>query len=187
MAVNKNQRKAIDKILIGLGIVATAVLLAVGGLAWWAYSFTSTNVKNELAAQKIFFPPAGSPAITTLPAEHQAEIAKYAGQQLLDGAQAKAYANHFIAVHLENVAGGKTYSEVSSEALKDPANQKLQTQANILFKGETLRGLLLGDAYAFWTVGQIAQIAAFICFAAAAIMAVLVFMGLGHLALSNKK
>ena len=105
----------------------------------------------------------------------------------MNGTQAKAYANHFIAVHLEEVAGGKTYAEVSTEALKDPTNQKLQTQKTVLFQGETLRGLLLGDAYAFWTVGYIAQIAAFICFAGAAVMAVLVFMGLGHLAMISKK
>jgi len=187
MAVNKNQRKTIDKILIGLGIVATGVLLAIGGMAWWAYSFTSTNVKNELAAQKIFFPPVGSPAISALPAEDQAKINLYAGQQLLNGDQAKVYADNFIGVHLEEVADGLTYAEVSSKALKDPTNTKLQGQANTLFKGETLRGLLIGDAYAFWTVGHIAQITALICFASAAIMALLVFMGLGHMAMTNKK
>jgi hypothetical protein len=36
---------------------------------------------------------------------------QYAGQQLLTGQQAEAYADHFIAVHIANMGGGKTYSQ----------------------------------------------------------------------------
>ena len=187
MAVDKSKRKTIDKILTSLGVVATIALLAIGGLAWWAHSFTTSNVHNELAAQKIYFPDKGSPAITALPSADQAKVNAYAGQQVLDGRQAKVFANNYIAVHLSEVAGGQTYAEVSAQAVKDPTNVKLQGQANTLFKGETLRGLLLGDAYAFWTIGYIAQIAAFVCFAAGGIMAILVFMGLGHLAIISKR
>src|SRR5476651_1972979 len=100
----KSQRKTIDTVFVLLGTVTAAVLLAVGGLAWHAYSFAKTSVQTELAAQKIFFPPQGSPAITALPATDQAEMNKYAGQQLVNGAQAKVYANNFIAVHLNEVA-----------------------------------------------------------------------------------
>ncbi|HSW37739.1 MAG TPA: hypothetical protein VLG37_05240 [Candidatus Saccharimonadales bacterium] len=181
MATKVEKRKIIDQVLICLGVVATLVLLAIGGLASWAYSFTTSNVHNELAAQKIFFPPAGSAAITALPAADQAQVSQYAGQQLLDGNQAKVYANNFIAVHLSEIAGGQTYAEVSSQALKDPTNAKLQGQANTLFKGETLRGLLLGDAYAFWTVGMIAKIAAVVAFVGAGLMFILVLLGLRHL------
>ncbi|MGZ6005245.1 MAG: hypothetical protein ACXWLH_03770 [Candidatus Saccharimonadales bacterium] len=187
MAVDKSKRKTIDKILISLGVVATVVLFVAGGLAWWAYSFTSHNVRNELAAQKIYFPADGSPGLTALPAADQAKVAPYAGQQVLDGRQAKVFANNYIAVHLSEVANGQTYAEVSAQALKDPTNTKLQGQANTLFKGETLRGLLLGDAYAFWTVGYIAQLTALIFFAAGGIMGILVILGLGHLALINKR
>ena len=81
---------------------------------------------------------------------------QYGGQQLTTGPQAETYANHFIAVHLQEVAGGKTYAEVSSAALADPKNAALQEQAQTLFRGTALRGLLL-NAYAFWTVGQIAR------------------------------
>ena len=48
-----------------------------------------------------------------------------------------------------------------------------------LFKGETLRGLLL-DAYAFGTMGMIAGIAAIAAFIAAAIMLILGGLGLVH-------
>jgi len=179
---NVERRKFIDKTLISFGVVATVALLAIGGLAWWGYSFATNNVHDNLAEQKIFFPAAGSPGLTSLPAADQSQVSKYAGQQVLTGDQAKVFANNYIAVHLKEIAGGQTYSEVSAAALKDPANAKLQGQANTLFKGETLRGLLLGDAYAFWTVGMLAKLAALVSFVAGGVMFVLVLLGLRHLA-----
>jgi hypothetical protein len=107
---------------------------------------------------------------------------QYAGKQLLTGPEAKAYANHFIAVHLTEIAGGKTYSQVSALSLADPSNLALKAQAQTLFQGETLRGLLLGDAYAFATVGQIAQIVAIILFIGGGVMLIFVLLGLAHLA-----
>lgn len=175
----KNKRKSIDKLLTSLGLVVTITLVLFGGLALWAYTFTETNVRNELASQKIYFPPKGSPALAD--PQISKYLNQYAGQQLLTGPQAKAYANHFIAVHLEKVADGQTYAQVSTKALADPGNAKLQQQAQTLFKGETLRGLLLGDAYAFSVVGQIALVAAIVCFSAAALMFLLVLGGVWHL------
>jgi hypothetical protein len=181
----KSNRKTVDTVFVLLGIVMTVVLLVVGGLACYASNFAKTSVKNELSEQKIYFPEKGSPAITSLPAEDQAQVNKYAGQQLVNGDQAKVYANNFIKVHLDEVAGGQTYAEVSSKALANPTDTKLQGQVNTLFKGETLRGLLLGDGYSYWTFGKIAQYAAVASFAGAALMAVLVLMGLPRI--TNKR
>ena len=179
MPNKKTKRRMLDKTLTLLGAVATVALLIIGGLSWWAYSFTTTNVQSELAAQKIFFPPAGSPQLKNpLIGPY---LDKYAGQQLLTGAQAKAYANHFIAVHLSEIAGGKTYAQVSAEAQASPGNPQLKAEAQTLFQGETLRGLLLGDAYAFSTVGQIAMVVSIVCFVAGAMMVVLVLLGLWHM------
>lgn len=175
----KAQRKTIDKIFILLGTATTLVLLVFGGLAWKAASFAKTSVHDELAAQKIYFPAKGSPALD--PAEFPS-LQQYAGQLVDNGPKAKAYANDFIGKHLEKVAGGKTYSEVSALALQDPSNPVLQQQKATLFQGETLRGLLLGDGYAYWTFGQIAQYAAITAFVGAGIMALLVWMGMMHLA-----
>jgi hypothetical protein len=135
-------------------------------------------VHDQLAAQKIFFPPAGSQALA--PPEVGRYLNQYAGQQLVNGAQAKAYADHFIAVHLKEAAGGQTYAQVSSQALQNPNDAKLAGQVQTLFRGETLRGLLL-NAYAFWKIGQIALIAAVASFALAAVMLVLTFLGFWHL------
>jgi hypothetical protein len=86
-----------------------------------------------LAPQKIFFPSAGSPAL--LPG-----VKQYAGQQLLTGAQAKAYANDFIGVHVTKIADGQTYAQVSAKSQADPKNATLTAQKTALFQGETLRG-----------------------------------------------
>ncbi len=171
-------RKMIDKILTSVGAIATVALLAMGGLAWWAYSFTTNQVTTELSAQQIYFPPAGSSALAS--DKIGPYLNQYAGQQLTTGDQAHAYANHFIAVHLEEIAGGQTYAQLSTKAQADPTNAKLQGQVATLFKGETLRGLLL-NAYAFWTVGMIAQLAAFVAFVAGGIMAVLTILGFWHM------
>lgn len=180
MPSNK-KRKTIDKALVALGSVATVVLLLAGGLAWWGYSFTTSNIHDQLAAQQIYFPPKGSPALAD--PQIGPYLNQYAGQQLLTGTQAKAYADHFIAVHLSKIAGGQTYAQVSAAAQADPQNAALKQKAQTLFQGETLRGLLLGDAYAFSVIGNIAKIAAIVCFVAAGIMAILVALGIWHASL----
>ena len=174
----KSDRKTIDKVFVLLGVVATAVLLVVGCIAWYAGNFAKDTVRSELTAQKVYFPPKDSPALAALPASDRVAMEKYAGQQLTTGDQAKIYANNFINVHLSEVAGGQTYAEVSTAALKDPTNKTLQTQKTVLFQGETLRGLLLGDGYAYWTFGSIAHMAALASFIGAGVMAVLVALGL---------
>jgi hypothetical protein len=95
------------------------------------------------------------------------------------GQQAEVYANDFIAVHLQEIGGGKTYSQLSAAAQADPTNTVLAGQVATVFKGTTLRGLLL-EAYAFSTFGQIALVASIISFVLAGIMLVLTMLGLLH-------
>jgi hypothetical protein len=173
----KTQRKIIDKVFIMLGVCAAAVLLVIGGLAWWGYSFTHKQVREELVSQKIYFPPKGSAALD--PAEFP-DLQKYAGQQVDNGAKAKAYANGFIGRHIEKIAGGQTYAQVSSASLADPANATLQQQKTSLFQGETLRGLLL-NAYAFDMIGLISYYVAATAFIGAGIFAIFALLGLNHL------
>jgi len=104
---------------------------------------------------------------------------QYAGQQLTTGAQAEVYADHFIANHLKVIGGGKTYAQLSAEAIAQPKNAALAAQVATVFKGETLRGLLL-NAYAFGTMGMIAGIAAIFAYVAGAVMLVLSGLGLWH-------
>lgn len=133
--------------------VLAVVLLVVAGLAFWAGSFVTSQVHDQLAAQNISFPEAGSESISD--PEIEPYISKYAGQQVLTGAQAEAFANHYIAVHLESIGGGKTYSELSTESQAAPDDTELAAKVQTMFRGETLRGMLL-TAYAFGTMGTVA-------------------------------
>lgn len=173
----KAQRKVIDKVFILLGVCATAVLLVVGGLACYGYSFTHKQVRDELVSQKIYFPPKGSPALD--PSEYP-DLQQYAGQQVDTGAKAKAYANGYIGRHVEKIANGQTYAQVSTAALADPTNATLQKEKTSLFQGETLRGLLL-NAYAFDTLGIISYYVAVTAFIGAGVFAILVLLGLARL------
>jgi hypothetical protein len=170
------RRKTFDTLVSVGGFVMAGVLLLAGVLGFWAYSFTNSQVHDQLASQKIFFPAAGSKAIA---GPQFAALQQYAGQQLTTGAQAEAYANHFIAVHLSEVANGQTYAQVSAASIADPTNTVLQGQVATMFKGNTLRGLLL-NAYAFWKVGQIALIASILAFGGAAALLILSILGLRH-------
>ncbi len=172
------RRRTFDIILSSVGALLVVVLVTAGALLMWGYTFANGSVHDQLVAQQIYFPPAGSDALK--PPQIGPYLNQYAGQQLTTGAQAEAYADHFIAVHLSEVANGQTYAQVSAAAQADPNNAQLQTQVNTLFKGETLRGLLL-NAYAFWKLGQIALYAAIAAFIGAAVMLVLTVLGFTHM------
>ena len=141
-------------LVLQVGLIG--VLSFAAGFLFWANSFSHGMVRDQLSAQQIFFPPAGSPALDP---KVYPTLQQYAGQQLLTGDQAQAYANDFIGHHLQSVAGGKTYSQVSALAIANPTDTKLAAQVQTLFRGETLRGLLL-NAYGWWQVGQYALYAA---------------------------
>jgi hypothetical protein len=148
-----------------IGFVATrrvvevilVLILGVGsGLLFYGSHFGLNMVHSQLSAQDIVFPAKGSPALS--PAEFP-DLQRYAGQKVDTGPKAKAYANGFINRHLAAVAGGQTYSQVSTASQADPTNAKLTAQVATLFKGETLRGLLL-YAWGWSVVSTIALYAA---------------------------
>jgi len=170
------KRRTFDVLVSTVGLFLAAVLVVAGSLLTWANHFVDHEVHTQLAAQKIFFPAKDSPAIQ---APEFAAMKKYAGEQLTTGAQAETYADHFIANHLKEIGGGQTYAQLSAQAQADPTNTKLAGTVETMFKGETLRGLLL-NAYAFGTMGTIAGIAAICSFVAAAVMLVLGGLGLWH-------
>src|SRR5262245_33564086 len=164
-------RSTLDRLISIGGLLLAIVLLIAGGLLVFASIFIGNEVHDQLAAQKITMP-TDQTGLDSLPAEDKAAMEPYAGQQMTNGKQAKAYADHYIAVHLSEVAGGKTYSEVSGEYLAQcsdpeaaatPDCEQLAAAKATLFQGETLRGLLL-YGYAFATMGTIAGYAAIAAF-----------------------
>jgi hypothetical protein len=171
------RRRTFDAIATAAGLVLAAILLVAGGLLMWSHSFVGSQVHSQLAAQKIFFPPSNSPAIK---APEFAAMHQYAGQQMTTGAQAEVYADHFIANHLKEIGGGQTYAELSAKSLAQPKNAALAGQVQVMFRGETLRGLLL-NAYAFGKMGEIALWGAIASFAGAALLLILSAIGTVHM------
>ena len=170
------RRRTFD-ILVSVGGLILAAVLVVGGLLLvWAHNYTHDEVSSQLAAQKIYFPPANSPAIA---APEFAPMKQYAGQQLTTGPQAKVYADSFIANHLKEIGGGQTYAQLSSQLQTQPNNTQLAKTVQTMFQGETLRGLLL-SSYAFWTLGSIAGWGALAAFIAAGLLLILAVFGIVH-------
>ncbi|HWU33298.1 MAG TPA: hypothetical protein VN108_10505 [Marmoricola sp.] len=172
------RRRTFDALLTTSGMLVATILLVAGGLLTWAHSFVNDQVTNQLASQQIFFPAKGSAALDN--SQIKPYLEQYAGQQLTTGAQAEAYANHFIAVHIAEMGGGKTYAQLSAESLANPTNTQLSGLVATVFRGETLRGLLL-NAYAFWKMGQIALYAAIAAYVGAGLMLLLSLLGFMHL------
>ena len=189
------RRRTIDVVLIAAGIVIAAVLAIAGGLLTWGSNFADDYVSDELSSQNIFFPDQAS-----LEEEGRDDLVKYADEQVTTGAEAEAYAS-FIDGHLEGIADGLTYAELggpqgearaalaeATDAGEDDATvaelqatvDEITGQRDSLFRGETLRGLLL-STFAWSTIGNIAGIAATVAFIAAAAMVILVVLGFFHL------
>ena len=171
------RRRTFDALAVTAGVLIAGLLLVAGGLLTWGHNFVTSEVHTQLAAQKIVFPPANSPAVK---GAQFAPMRQYGGQLMTTGAQAQVYADHFIAVHLTEIGGGQTYSQLSAKALAQPKNAALAAQVQTMFRGETLRGLLL-NAYAFWTIGQIMAWAAIAAFAGAGLLLILAIFGFVHL------
>lgn len=127
-----------------IGMIVAGILALVGG------TYVKDVVHDQLVPQKIFFPQKGE--------ELPENLNEYAGEQVDTAAEAKAFADDYIGLHLKGIGGGKSYSEVSGEFMKDPNNAELAQQRQTLFMGETLRGTLL-SAWGWGTVGTIASIA----------------------------
>ena len=172
-------RSFLDRLVSATGAIVGVVLLAAAALLFYAHSYVHGQVADQLKEQQITFPAAGSQAITSLPAADQKEITRYAGQTMQTGAQARAFADHYIKVHLGEVANGQTYAQVSAKSLANPDDQKLAGQVQTLFRGETLRGLLL-NAYAFDTMATVAWIAAWISLIAGVLLLLMAFLGIRH-------
>jgi len=111
------RRRTFDLITSSVGVLLAVLLLVAGGLLIWAYTFVNNQVTQQLTEQQITFPAANDPSIKALPPDDAAAMKQYAGQLMTTGAQAETYANHFIAVHLKEIGGGKTYSQLSVDRL----------------------------------------------------------------------
>ena len=177
-------RSAFDKLISWTGLALAVVLLVAGGLLTWANTFINDQVVDQLSMQNITMPEGD--ALASLPKDDANALEPYAGSPMDTGAEAKAYADHYILVHMNAASDGRTYQEVSGEyqamtvaEKASPQGQALAGLRETLFQGNTLRGLLL-YGYAFATMGTIAGIAAIVSFAGAAFLLALFILGLVH-------
>ena len=171
------ERKAWDRLVSTAALVVAIALLLVGGLAIYGGNFGQNNVRDRLEPELVTFPP--FEAMT--PEEKQA-VGEFAGQQVTNGAQAQAFAT-YIGGHLEFINDGKTYAETSAAARVEGLDPKvaadLSAKADVLFKGETLRSIML-NAYGWWTVATIALYVGYAMIALGILLGVLSILGFWH-------
>ena len=170
-------RKAWDQLVSTAALVIAVVLVLMGAAAIYGGNFGRDNVKDRLTPEHIQFPP-----LEAMTDEEKAEVGDFAGQQVVNGTQAEAF-SRYIQGHLVGINDGKTYSETSAaareEGLDPDTAAELQGLADTLFKGETLRSILL-NAYGWWTVATIALYAGIFMVLAGIAMGFLSFLGFRH-------
>jgi len=181
------RRKSFDILVSAGGAMLALVLVVAGALAIWGYSYTNSTVHSQLAEQDITFPAkaafAHAQAGTEITPSMIPSVSQYAGEKMTTGAQAEVYANDFIAVHLKEIGGGKTYSQLSAAAMALPtgsaAYNAAEATVQTVFQGTSLRGMLL-NAYGWWEVGQVALVGGIVSFCLAGITLLLSGIGLWH-------
>jgi len=188
-------RRTLDVLFSAGGVALAALLLVLGLVMTSNANFAKGYVKDQLTQQKITFK-----TVDTLAADEKQSpcLVKYAGQPLTTGKQAECYANDFIGLHVKAAADGQTYAELgvpqseirdkvtAAQKSNDPALPSLQkqladitTQRETLFKGETLRGLLL-TSFGFSVFGVKGAQVATVAYIVAALLALLSLAGFVH-------
>jgi hypothetical protein len=189
------KRRTLD-VLTSMGALGVAGLLLVLGLVMTSNAnFAEAYVRDQLSQQNITFKSAET---LTSEEKQSACLVEYAGELLVSGKQAECYANDFIGLHVKATAGGQTYAELgtpqsdlrakvaAAQQANDPnlpgLQQQLTTvtaQRETLFKGETLRGLLL-TSFGFSVFGVKGGEAATVAYIVSAVLALVAAAGLLH-------
>lgn len=189
------KRRTLDIVFSFGGLALAGLLLILGLVMANQANFAETYVKDQLGQQKITFTP-----VVGLSAEEKKAtcLVDNAGKDLLTGKQAECYANEYIGLHVTEINDGKTYSQTSGEARAKKAeadaakasgaanaavlageSAALTGKTDALFRGETLRGLLL-TSYGFSIFGERAGQAGFVAFAAALVLLLASLAGFAH-------
>jgi hypothetical protein len=189
------KRRTLDVLFSAGGIALAGLLLVLALVMTSNANFSKNYVKDQLSQQHITFKTAA-----TLTAEEKQSpcLVKYAGQPLTTGKQAECYANDFIGLHVKAAANGQTYADLgapqsaltakvaAAQTANDPALPSLQKQLTTItaqretvFKGETLRGLLL-TSFGFSVFGVKGGQVATVAYIVAGLLALLSLAGFVH-------
>lgn len=170
-------RRTWDEIVSGAGAVVAVMLVMVGIAAIYGGWFGRENVSDRLEPQNISFP-----SRDAMTAQEREEIGEFAGERVDTGPEAEAF-SRYIGGHLAQVNEGQTYAETSAaarqEGLDPETAAELQGKADTLFRGETLRAILL-NAYGWWTIATIAMFVGSAMVLAGITLAVLALLGFRH-------
>jgi len=189
------KRKTLDLTMSVGGILIAALAIVLGFVFQANADFATTYVRDQLNEQRIMFPAAEylSESEANVPC-----LVEFAGTSLDSGKKSECYANEYIGSHLKGIGGGETYATLGTpqrelqakvadaKKANDPNLPTLEAdlakvsgQRDSMFKGETLRGLLL-TTYGFSVLGEKAALAATIAFFAAAIVILASLAGFAH-------
>jgi len=184
-------RSLLDRLISWIAAVMALALVALGAAAIYGGSFALDNVRDRLEPQNITIG-----AASEMSAEEKAIVGDYAGEKVDTGTEAEAY-SRYIGLHVSEIGGGMTYSELggplfaleaqieeATAAGEDTAAMEaelagLQGQRDTVFKGETLKAILL-NAYGWWMVGQITFFAGIGMVIAGLLLAALAALGFLH-------
>lgn len=170
-------RTSWDRIVSAAGAVVAIALIVIGASALYGGTFGRDNVQDRLRPEKVVFPP-----LDAMTPEEQDTLGEFAGATVDTGPEAEGFAR-YIGGHLAEVNEGKTYSETSTaareEGLDPDVAAELQGKADTLFKGETLRAILL-NAYGWWTVSTIALYVGAALILAGVVLAIFAVLGFRH-------
>ena len=189
------KRRTLDMIFSAGGVAVAILLVLLGFVFKTNADFADSYVHEQLAEQKISFT-----AAEFLSDEEKTSscLIENAGTPLDSGKKAECYANDYIGMHLKGIGGGETYATIGAiqtkakTALADAtaANasnvdelkadlDKITGQRETMFKGETLRGLLL-TSYGFSIFGEKAALAGMLSFLGAIVMLLASVAGFIH-------
>jgi hypothetical protein len=186
------------------GAFLGGMLVVLGLILQNQADFAKSYVHDQLSDQQITFATIDELGPSERDDPNASCLEDFASQPLTTGEQAECYANYFIAIHLSEINDGRTYAETaldqvdaSAAALKAKTSgaadasdlevkaDQLATETQALFRGGTLRGLLLTN-YGFSVLGARAAQAAVIVFAVALILFIASIVGVVHVFLTSR-
>jgi len=197
------KRRTLDFLFSAGGLMLAGLLLVLAIVMTSNANFSKNYVKDQLSQQKITFKPAAG---LTAEEKELACVVKNAGLPLTTGKQAECYAS-YIGLHTAASADGRTYATqgdfISGLRAELAAAQKITPPDGVkvadlgtritaataaresLFKGETLKGLLL-TSFGFSVFGVKAGQAATVAYIVAGLLALLSLAGLAHALKTSK-
>ena len=192
------KRRTLDLMFSVGGLIVAGLLLVMGLVLTSNANFAKDYTESQLAAQQIKFKAADK--LTDAEKAGAPCAIGYAGQELKTGKQAECYSK-YIGVHVASTAEGRTYAtqgdfvnslkaELAAAQKANPVDQAKIDDLNkkitagtaareTLFKGETLKGLLL-TSYGFSVFGTKGGEAANLAYLVAGLMFILSLAGLYH-------